>query len=88
MAIYARVQASVVMELFTTQPGIQFYSGNFLDGDAAGKDGYIYRQSDGLALEPQHFPNSPNRPDFATTRLNPGEVYRQTSVYRFSIAQR
>jgi aldose 1-epimerase len=75
------------MELLTTQPGIQFYSGNFLNGDAAGKEGYIYRQSDGLALEPQHFPNSPNRLDFASTRLNPGEVYRQSSVYRFSVGQ-
>jgi aldose 1-epimerase len=73
-----------VMELYTTQPGIQFYSGNFLDGDAAGKDGYIYRQADGLALEPQHFPDSPNRPDFPTTRLDPGQTYHEVTVYRFS----
>jgi aldose 1-epimerase len=73
-----------VMELWTTEPGVQFYSGNFLDGTVVGKDGYIYRQSDGLALEPQHFPDSPNHPAFPSTRLDPGQVYRQVSVYRFS----
>jgi aldose 1-epimerase len=76
-----------VMELDTTQPGVQFYAGNFLNGDAAGKDHYIYRQSDGLALEPQHFPNSPNRPDFPSVQLDPGAVYREVSVYRFSTVQ-
>jgi len=73
-----------VMELWTTEPGVQFYSGNFLDGTVAGKEGYIYRQSDGMALEPQHFPNSPNRPDFPSVRLDPGQVFRQVSIYKFS----
>ncbi|MDE1149746.1 MAG: galactose mutarotase [Azospirillaceae bacterium] len=73
-----------VMEILTTEPGLQVYSGNFLNGDVAGVGGYIYRQSDGLALEPQHFPDSPNRPDFPTTRLNPGQTYTQVSIYRFS----
>ncbi len=72
-----------VMELWTTEPGVQFYSGNFLDGSSVGKDGEIYRQSDGLALEPQHFPDSPNHPAFPSTRLDPGGRYRQVSVYRF-----
>jgi aldose 1-epimerase len=73
-----------VMELSTTEPGVQFYSGNFLDATTVGKDGYIYRQSDGMALEPQHFPDSPNHPAFPSTRLDPGQVYRQVSIYRFS----
>lgn len=76
-----------VMELLTTQPGVQFYSGNFLDGTVVGKRGYIYRQSDGLALEPQHFPDSPNQPAFPSTRLDPGQTYRQVSIYRFSVAR-
>ncbi len=73
-----------VLELWTTEPGVQFYSGNFLDASVVGKDNHIYRQSWALCLEPQHFPDSPNQPDFPSTRLDPGEVYTQTSVFRFS----
>lgn len=73
-----------VMELLTTEPGLQFYSGNFLDGTLLGKDGVLYRQSDALCLEPQHFPDSPNKPAFPSPRLDPGQIYRQTSIYRFS----
>jgi aldose 1-epimerase len=73
-----------VMELLTTAPGLQFYSGNFLDGTSVGKSGRSYRQSDALCLEPQVFPDAPNHPDFPTARLNPGEVYRNTMVLRFS----
>ena len=73
-----------VMELWTTEPGVQFYSGNFLDGTSVGADHILYRQGDGLALEPQHFPDSPNQPTFPSTRLNPGETYRHLSIYRFS----
>lgn len=73
-----------VLELWTTEPGVQFYSGNFLDASVVGKDDQIYRQSSALCLEPQHFPDSPNQSDFPSTRLDPGEVYRQTSVFRFS----
>lgn len=72
-----------VLEILTTQPGIQFYSGNFLDGSFAGKGGVVYKYA-GLCLEPQHFPDSPNHPNFPSTVLKPGEVYRQVSVYRFS----
>jgi len=75
-----------VMELFTTEPGLQVYTGNFLDGTTVGKGNVVYRQSDGLALEPQTFPNSPNQPSFPSARLDPGDVYRHTSYYRFSIS--
>lgn len=73
-----------VLEILTTEPGVQFYSGNFLDGRVVGKGGYVYRQSGGLALEPQHFPDSPNQPAFPSTRLDPGQTYRHVSIYRFS----
>ena len=73
-----------VMELFTTEPGLQVYSGNFLDGTVAGKGNRIYRQGDGLALEPQLFPDAPNQPGFPSARLDPGQTYRQVSYYRFS----
>ena len=72
------------MEVSSTEPGLQVYSGNFLDATVVGKDGQIYRQADGLALEPQHFPDSPNRPEFPSTRLDPGQTYRQVSIYRFT----
>jgi aldose 1-epimerase len=68
----------------TTEPGIQFYSGNFLDGTLVGTSGRIYRQSDGLALETQHFPDSPNQPQFPSTVLRPGETYDSTTVFDLS----
>ncbi|MEF2073124.1 aldose epimerase family protein [Consotaella aegiceratis] len=77
-----------VMELLTTEPGVQVYAGNFLDSTVVGKYGEIYRQSDAFCLEPQHFPDSPNRPEFPSVRLDPGEVYRHVSIYRFSTSQR
>lgn len=74
------------MEVFTTQPGIQFYSGNFLDGTLQyTKKGQKYVQHGALCLETQHYPDSPNRPAFPNTILKPGEVYRQTTVYKFSV---
>jgi aldose 1-epimerase len=73
-----------VLEVLTDQPGIQFYSGNFLDGTLYGTSGRAYRQGDGLALETQHFPDSPNHPNFPSTVLRPGEKYDTTTVYRFS----
>ena len=73
-----------VLELWTNQPGVQFYSGNFLDGTVTGKYGRVHRQYDALCLEPQVYPNTPNRPDFPSARLDPGPVYRHTSLYRFS----
>jgi len=72
------------MEVFTTQPGIQFYSGNLLDGRWVGKRGQRYVRHSGLCLETQHFPNSPNEPRFPRTVLRPGEPYKHHTVYRFS----
>jgi aldose 1-epimerase len=72
------------LTVWTTEPGIQFYSGNFLDGTLYGTSGHAYRQGDGLALETQHYPDSPNKPQFPSTRLDPGETYDTTTVYSFS----
>jgi aldose 1-epimerase len=74
-----------VMEVTTTEPGVQFYSGNFLDGRLLGANGQAYRQGDGVCLETQHFPDSPNRPEFPSTALRPGETFQSTTVHRFSI---
>ena len=73
-----------VLRVSTTEPGIQFYSGNFLDGTLYGTSGHAYRQGDGLALETQHYPDSPNKPSFPSTRLDPGQTYRTTTVYQFA----
>lgn len=72
------------MKLFTSEPGLQFYSGNFLDGTITGKNGQVYIKHSGLCLEPQHFPDSPNQPHFPSTILKPGETYYQTSRFEFS----
>ena len=75
-----------VMEVFTTQPGIQFYSGNFLNGVLQlTKGGQVYIPHAALCLETQHYPDSPNQPSFPSTILKPGETYRQTTVYKFSV---
>ena len=73
-----------VLELLTSQPGLQVYTGNFLDGTTAGKGDRLYRQSDAICLEPHAWPDTPNRPDFPSARLAPGEVYRHSTVYRFT----
>jgi len=73
------------LEIATTQPGIQLYSGNFLDGTIKGKGGKIYKKYWGLCLETQHYPDSPNQPSFPNTILHPGEKYSQKTVYRFSV---
>jgi len=72
------------MEAFSTEPGVQFYCGNFLDGRVPGKNGIKYPKRSGLCLEAQHFPDSPNKPEFPTTLLKPGEIYHQTTIYKFS----
>jgi aldose 1-epimerase len=77
-------QSGRTLRILTTEPGLQFYSGNFLDATLVGTGGRIYRQSDGLALETQHFPDSPNQPDFPSTELRPGEVYDSTTVFELS----
>lgn len=71
-----------MVEMYTTEPGVQFYTSNFLDG-VEGKDGNVYRHWGGFTLEAQHFPDSPNQPDFPSTRLDPGEKYNQTTIYKF-----
>jgi aldose 1-epimerase len=89
--VYAKVAEMIdsvsgrIMEVFTDQPGLQFYSGNFLDGSITGSGGVVYRKHFGLCLEAQHFPDSPNHPEFPNTILKPGEVYTQKTVYKFSV---
>jgi aldose 1-epimerase len=73
-----------ILELLTNQPGVQFYSGNFLDGTTTGKYGRVYHQYDALCLEPQAYPNAPNRPDYPSARLDPGRNYCHRTRYRFS----
>ena len=73
-----------MLELYTEEPGVQFYSGNFLDGSNVGK-GQSYGFRSGLCLEPQHFPNSPNQPNFPSTILRPGEEYATVSRFKFSV---
>lgn len=75
------------LEILSTAPGLQFYAGNFMNGLMVGKSGKMYRQGDGIALEPQHFPDAPNKPQFASTRLDPGQVYKNTMVFRLSVAR-
>jgi aldose 1-epimerase len=72
-----------VLEVGTTEPGLQVYTGNFLDGTLVGKHGHLYRMGDGIALEPQKFPNSPNNPHFETARLDPGSTYHHRMIFRF-----
>lgn len=73
-----------VLEVLTTEPGLQVYTGNFLNGTLVGKSGHLYRMGDGIALEPQRFPDSPNHPGFATARVDPGTPYRHMMIYRVS----
>ncbi len=75
------------MEVLTTEPGVQFYTGNFLDGSLTGKNGQLYAKRSALCLETQHFPDSPNQQKFPSTVLKPGEEYRSTTVYRFGVDQ-
>ena len=86
MELAARVYSPAsgrVLEVLTNEPGLQFYAGNFLDGTLTGR-GITYQHRSGLCLETQHYPDSPNKPDFPTTVLRPGETYHATTEYRFS----
>jgi len=90
LQLMAKVEDPVsgrTMQIFSNQPGVQFYTGNFLDGTATGKGGVIYRQGDGLCFEPQVFPDTPNKPSFGSARLDPGQTYENRIVYRFSVAR-
>ncbi len=73
------------MEVWSTEPGVQFYSGNFLDGTLTGKGGWVYQFRNGLALEPQHYPDSPNKPQFPSVVLNTGQTYHNTIIYKFFV---
>jgi aldose 1-epimerase len=86
LSLAARVEdpsSGRVMEVRTTQPGIQFYTGNFLDGSIKGKGGKVYARRSALCLETQHFPDSPNKPKFPSAVLKPGAEYKSTTVYKF-----
>lgn len=87
LSLAARVEEPAsgrVLEVFTMEPGVQFYTGNFLDGTIKGKGGKVYQQRAGFCLETQHFPDSPNKPNFPSTILKPGQKYATTTVYKFS----
>ena len=87
LALVAEVyepESGRLMEVFTTEPGVQFYTGNFLDGSITGKDGKVYKKHYGFCLETQHFPDSPNQPSFPSTLLYQGEKYSHLTIYKFS----
>jgi aldose 1-epimerase len=89
LPLAARVQepsTGRILEVRTTQPGVQFYTGNFLDGTIKGKGGKVYGRRSGFCLETQHFPDSPNKPAFPTTELKPGQKFQSTTVFRFTTA--
>jgi aldose 1-epimerase len=74
-----------VLEVLSTEPGLQFYTGNFLDGKITGKGGWVYQFRNAFCMEPQHYPDSPNQPNFPSVVLKPGQVYKHTIIYRFSV---
>lgn len=76
-----------VLEVLSTEPGLQFYSGNFLDGTLVGKSRHVYRMGDAVALEPQKFPDTPNQPSFGSARVEPGRPYHHRMIYRVSVAR-
>jgi len=88
LGLMARVydpQSGRVLEVLSTEPGLQFYTGNFLNGTITGKGGWVYQFRNAFCMEPQHFPDSPNQPNFPTVVLKPGQVYKNTIIYRFSV---
>jgi aldose 1-epimerase len=74
-----------IMEVLSDEPAVQFYAGNFLDGTITGKGGKVYQKRTGFCLEPQHYPDSPNKPSFPTTELKPGQIYHNTIIYKFGV---
>jgi len=88
LALMARVtepESGRVLEVWSTEPGLQFYSGNFLDGTITGKGGWVYQRRAAFCMEPQHYPDSPNKPQFPSVELQPGQVYRNTIIFKFSV---
>ena len=86
VASLADAASGRVLEVWSTEPGLQVYTGNFLAGTVVGKQGHLYRMGDGIALEPQRFPNTPNEPRFGTARLAPGETYRHHMAFRLKVS--
>jgi aldose 1-epimerase len=89
-SLQARVvspKTGIELEVLSTEPALQFYSGNFLNGSNVGKSGTVYNFRNGFCMEPQHYPDSPNQPSFPTVVLKPGETYKNTIIYRFSVAK-
>ena len=89
LSFAARVYEPVsgrAMEVYTTEPGLQFYSGNKIQRSVVGKSGHEYRRRHGFCLEPQHFPDSPHQPKFPSVMLGPDKQYRQTSIYKFYVS--
>src|SRR5205085_2846481 len=89
-AVVTEPKSGRVMEVRTTEPGLQFYSGNFLDGTNVGKGGAVYKQYNGFCMEAQKFPDSVNKPDWkdkSNVVLRPGETYKQTTIYKFTTAK-
>lgn len=78
-------QSGIVLEVFTNEPGVQLYTGNFLDGTVTGKRGVVYKQRAAVCLETQHYPDSPNKPEWPSVVLNPGETYHSQCIYKFSV---
>jgi aldose 1-epimerase len=74
-----------VLEVFSTEPGLQFYTGNFLDGKLTGKGGWVYQRRNAFCMEPQHYPDSPNQPNFPSVVLKPGQVFKNTIIFKFSV---
>jgi aldose 1-epimerase len=90
LGLHARVTEPTtgrVLEVLSTEPGLQFYCGNFLDGSIKGKGGWVYQRRNAFCMEPQHFPDSPNQPNFPSVVLKPGQVYHNTIIYRFTVAK-
>ncbi len=83
-AVVTEPESGRVLEVYSTQPGLQFYGGNFLDGTITGKGGWAYQFRDAFCMEPQHFPDSPNQPNFPSTVLQAGQTYKHTIMYKFS----
>ena len=88
LSLAAKVYESTsgrILEVLTTEPGLQFYCGNFLVGSLKGKNGWVYGHRNGFCMEPQHFPDSPNQPNFPSVVLKPGQTYKNTIIYRLSV---
>jgi aldose 1-epimerase len=83
-AVVYEPESGRVMEVWSAEPGLQFYGGNFLDGTITGKGGWIYQYRNAFCMEPQHFPDSPNQPNFPSVVLKPGQTYKNTIIYKFS----